>query len=107
MEDLILRGYFKNYTKWNNEKKGKVEAENKRNLSPNQDEGDAKRQKKAPIFVIFEKSEGIIDGKAHLRLSLNPPLGSLKFTKKQKSQNIQIRLSLEKIAEGDSQTTSL
>ena len=66
--------------KWNDEQKNRVEVENKRNPSPSQDEGEAKRQNKVPIFVIFKKSEGITDGEAHLRASLNLQLGFLKYT---------------------------
>ena len=68
LEDLIQRGYFKIFVKWNDEQKRKTEAENKRNPGPSQDEGEAKRQKKAPIFVIFEKFRGMTDGEAHLRV---------------------------------------
>ena len=48
------------------------EAENKRNLGPSQDESDAKRQKKAPIFVILKKSGGITNEEAHLRAVTQP-----------------------------------
>lgn len=72
LEDLIQRGYFKNYIKWNDESKGNAEAENKRNLGPSQDKGDAKKQKKAPIFVMFEKFGGITDGEAHVRAVTQP-----------------------------------
>ena len=58
--------------KWNDEQKNKVEAENKRNLSPSQDESEAKRQKKTPIFVIFKKFGGTTDGQAHLRVVTQP-----------------------------------
>lgn len=58
--------------KWDSEQKGKTGAERKRNPGPDQDEEEPKRQKKAPIFVIFEKSGGITDEEAHLRAVTQP-----------------------------------
>ena len=58
--------------KWNDEQKNKAEAENKRNPNPSQDEGEAKRQKTTPIFVIFVKFRGITDGEAHLTTVTQP-----------------------------------
>lgn len=72
MEDLIQRGYFQNYIKWDNEQKNKTGAERKRNPSPERTEEEPKRQKKAPVFVIFEKSGGLTDEEAHLRAVTQP-----------------------------------
>ncbi|CAO2820969.1 unnamed protein product [Amaranthus hypochondriacus] len=72
LEDLIQRGYFKNYIKWDNKQKNKAGTERKRNLGPDQTEEEPKRQKKAPVFVIIEKSGGITDEEAHLRVVTQP-----------------------------------
>ena len=58
--------------KWNNEHQRQTEAKNKRDSGLSQDKTEAKKQKKAPIYVIFEKSGGLADGKAHFRVVTQP-----------------------------------
>ncbi|CAO2830783.1 unnamed protein product [Amaranthus hypochondriacus] len=72
LEDLIQRGYFKNFIKWDNEQKNKTGAERKRHPGPKRIEEEPKRQKKSPVFVIFKKSGGLTDEEAHLRAVVQP-----------------------------------
>lgn len=42
LEDLIQRGYFETFMKWNNDQKNKAGADGKRNLGPSQEEEEPK-----------------------------------------------------------------